>query len=192
MERVAFLPQELGRAQERPRAKLPADHVRPLVHEHGQIAVALDELAVDGADHGLRGGPDREALGELVGAAVGHPRDLRAEPVHVLRLGRQEALGDEQRQVDALVARLLDPLVECVADVLPKREAIRADDDAAPDGRIGRELGVANDVEVPLAEVGGSGCAGRVGCTRGHRGAPRVWAIVASGSSRVGGADLVG
>ena len=95
MERVAFLPQEFGRAQERPRAELPAHHVRPLVHEHGQVAIALDQVAVDGADHCLGGGPDREALGELVGATVGDPGDLRAEPFDMLRLGLQEALGHE-------------------------------------------------------------------------------------------------
>ena len=156
MERVTFLPQEFGRAQERPRAKFPSHHVRPLVHEHGQVAIALDQVAVDGADHRLGGGPDREALGELVGAAVGDPGDLRAEPFDVLGLGLEEALGDEQRHVDVLVARLLDPPVERVAHVLPQREAIRADDDATPDGRIGRKLGVADDVEIPLAEIGRS------------------------------------
>ena len=191
MERVTFLPQEFGRAQERPRAKFPADHVRPLVHEHGQVAIALDQVAVDGADHRLGGGPDREALGELVGAAVGDPGDLRAEPFDVLGLGLEEALGHEQRQVDVLVARLLDPPVERVAHVLPQREAIRADDDAAPDGRIGRELGVADDVEIPLAEIGRSGARERLDAGADIGRAPRSLGDRDDGSSRVGGADAV-
>jgi hypothetical protein len=116
---------------------------------------------------------------------VGDPGDLRAEPFDVLRLGRQEALGYEQRQVDVLVARLLDPPVERVARVLPQREAIRADDDAAPDGRIGRELGVADDVEIPLAEVGRSGCAGTVGRTGIGRllESGRSWTTALAGSA---------
>jgi hypothetical protein len=41
---VALLPEELGRAQEHPRAQLPADHVRPLVQQHRQVAVRADPL----------------------------------------------------------------------------------------------------------------------------------------------------
>ena len=42
---VAFLPEELGGAQEQARAHLPAHHVGPLVDEQRQVAVALHPLA---------------------------------------------------------------------------------------------------------------------------------------------------
>ena len=44
VRRVALLPEELGRAQEQPRAHLPAHDVGPLVDEQRQIAVALHPL----------------------------------------------------------------------------------------------------------------------------------------------------
>jgi hypothetical protein len=43
---VAFLPQEFHGAQEQARAHFPADHVRPLVDEDREVAVALDPIAV--------------------------------------------------------------------------------------------------------------------------------------------------
>ena len=42
---VAFLPEELGRAQEQPGAHLPAHDVAPLVDEQRQIAIALNPVA---------------------------------------------------------------------------------------------------------------------------------------------------
>ena len=62
---VAFLPEELGRAQEQPRAHLPADHVGPLVDEQRQVAVALNPFLVGAPDDRLAGGPDDQRLFEL-------------------------------------------------------------------------------------------------------------------------------
>ncbi len=69
---VAFLPEELGRAQEQPRAHLPADDVAPLVDEQRQVAVALDPVLVGVPDDRLGRRPDDQLLFEL------RPRDRRA------------------------------------------------------------------------------------------------------------------
>ena len=66
---VAFLPEELGRAQERPRHLFPAHDVRPLVDQHGQIAPRLDPLLVHHADDRFRRRPDDQLLGEVFVAA---------------------------------------------------------------------------------------------------------------------------
>ena len=64
---VAFLPEELGRAQEQARAHLPADDVGPLVDEERQVAIALHPARERVADDRLGGRPDDQRLFELAG-----------------------------------------------------------------------------------------------------------------------------
>ena len=64
---VAFLPEELGGAQEQARAQLPAHDVGPLVDEQRQVAVALDPFGEAGADDGFTGGADDQGFVELAG-----------------------------------------------------------------------------------------------------------------------------
>jgi hypothetical protein len=90
---VALLPEELARAQEDPRAQLPAHHVGPLVEQQRQVAVAAHPLGHELADHGLAGGAHHDRLGELLAAAVGDHGQLRREALDVLGLAAQVALG---------------------------------------------------------------------------------------------------
>ena len=83
---VALLPEELGRAQERARAQLPAHDVGPLVEQQRQVAVALDPLGHELADDRLAGRAHDDRLVELLAAGVGDDRDLGAEPLDVLGL----------------------------------------------------------------------------------------------------------
>lgn len=53
MGSVALLPEEFKGADEGPRAQLPAVHIRPLVEQHGQIAVGLDPLRQHVVHHRL-------------------------------------------------------------------------------------------------------------------------------------------
>src|SRR6266545_1287708 len=55
VRRVAFLPQELARAQEQAGPELPADYVRPLVVEQRQVAVGVHPTGVRRPDQRLRG-----------------------------------------------------------------------------------------------------------------------------------------
>ena len=153
VRRVAFLPEELRRPQERPRDLLPAHHVGPLVDEHGQIAPRLDPLRVHRADDHFRRRTDDERLGELLVASLGDPGDLRREPFDVLLLLHQEARRNEQRKVGVDVAGRLEPLVERLLDQLPDRIAVRTDRHAALDRRVIGELRAPDDVEIPLREV---------------------------------------
>ena len=65
----------------------------------------------------------------------------------------QEALGNEQREVRVLVARLLEHVVERALHALPDAVAVRANDHAAAHGRVVGELGAEHDFVVPGAEV---------------------------------------
>ena len=156
--RVPLLPLELTRAQEHPRPQLPAHDVAPLVDQQRQVAMAVDPLAEEVADDGLRGRTDDVGLLQLLPPGVRHDRELGREALHVLRLLLDEAHGDEQREGGVLVSGGLEALVEVALDRLPDGEAVRPDDHAALHdvGRLG-ELGLGDDVLVPLGVVLGTG-----------------------------------
>ena len=90
---VAFLPQELGRAQEEDGALFPAHDVAPLVDQHRQVAPRLDPLRIEVAEDRLAGRPQRQALLQLFAARVGHPGDLGREALDVFGLALEKALG---------------------------------------------------------------------------------------------------
>lgn len=50
---MAFLPEELGGAEEEPGAEFPAHDVGPLVDEEREVAVALDPVFVGVPDDGF-------------------------------------------------------------------------------------------------------------------------------------------
>mmetsp|Transcript_9139 Transcript_9139/g.26676 ORF Transcript_9139/g.26676 Transcript_9139/m.26676 type:complete len:420 (+) Transcript_9139:648-1907(+) len=164
VRRVALLPEELGAAQERPRAHLPAHDVGPLVKLQRQVAVRANPLAEHVPDHGLRGGPHDEGLLELgvrighhlraarllgLEAVVRHDGGLHGEALDVLRLLAQEARGDEEREVGVLRAAVEDAAVEGLLEAVPDAHAPRADDHAALDGRRVDHVGGGDDVLVP-------------------------------------------
>ena len=121
---VPFLPEELERAQEEPRAHLPAHDVRPLVDEQRQIAIALHPLGEHRVDDRLGRGPNDQRLVELLAAAVRDDGDFGREAFDVLRLLGEEALRDEQREVRVLVARRLEHVVERALHPLPDAVAV--------------------------------------------------------------------
>ena len=102
---VSLLPEKFRGPQEHARAQLPADDVRPLVHQHRQVAPALNPLREEMADDGFRRRPDDVRLFELFAARDGHHRQLRRETLDVLRFLLQKALRDEQRKIHVLMAR---------------------------------------------------------------------------------------
>ena len=65
VDRVAFLPEELGGAKEETRAHLPAEDIGPLVDEDWEVAVGLDPLRISLADDGLGSRADDERLFKL-------------------------------------------------------------------------------------------------------------------------------
>ena len=181
VRRMAFLPKELGRAQEQARAHLPAHDVRPLVDQQRQIAIALDPALEGVADDRLRSRTNDQRLFELgVGidhqlavlvleAVVGDDRHLLGEALDVLGLLGDEAHGDEQREVAVVVAGILDAGVELRLHALPHAPAPRLDDHAAAHGAGFGHVAIADDCLIPLGEVL---LAGNGECALAHRPAP--------------------
>ncbi len=171
--RVALLPEELGGAQEDARAELPADHVRPLVDQQGQVTVTLHPLGEVLVDDRLGGGPDDDRLLELLAAAVGDHRELGCEALDVLGFLGQVGLRDEHREVGVLRACLLDAGVHLLLHPLPQAVAIRSDDHGAAHRTVVGQFGLVDEVLVPTREVvrlgGENGCLSHGRIVRGVR-----------------------
>ena len=161
---VALLPEKLGGAQEHARAQLPADDVGPLVHQHRQVAIALDPLREEVADDGFRRRADDVRLFEFLAARDGDHRELGREAFHVLGFLLQKALRDQQREIDVLMAGGLEAIVELALQDFPDGIAVGLDDHAAFDdfGRLGH-VALEDDVLVPGSEVLAAGSDGRFG-----------------------------
>lgn len=166
---VAFLPEELGGAEEEAGAHFPAHDVAPLVDQDGEVAVALDPLGVHVADDGFGGGADDEGFFEGTAGAeaftggvffelgVGDDGALHGEAFDVLGFLGEEGLGNEEGEVGVDVAGVFEAAVEVALDAFPDGEAIGLDDHATADGGVVGELGGFDDVEVPLGVVCGAG-----------------------------------
>src|SRR5207237_9519132 len=89
-------------------------------------------------------------------AAAGAPDlgDLSRETVYVLGLLHQEGLRNQARKVGVHMAGGFDALVEPTLDGFPERVAGRLKNNAAAHnfGVVG-EIGVANDIEIPLRVI---------------------------------------
>jgi len=151
---VAFLPEELRGAEEHAGAQFPADDVGPLVEEHGQVPMALDPLGEEVADDGLRGGADDVGFFELLAAGMGDDGEFGREAFDVFGLLLQEALRNEQREIDVLVAGGFEAGVEFALEHFPDGVAVGLDDHAAFDdfGRLGH-VALDDDVLIPGGEV---------------------------------------
>ena len=150
---VALLPQELGRTQEQPSAHFPTHDVRPLVHEHRQVAVTLHPLGVHRVDDRLRRGADHIRLLELLAAGLSDHRELGREAFHMLLLALDEAHGDQKRKAGILVPSLLEHCIQGVLHGLPDSVAPRPNDHASAHRRVVSERGSQHDFAVPLGEV---------------------------------------
>ena len=159
---MAFLPEKFRGAQKHARAQLPANHVGPLVHQHGQVAPALDPLGEEVADDGLRRRTDDVRLFQFLAAGDGHHGQLRREAFDVLGFLVQKALRDQQREIHVLMAGGLEAVVELALQQLPDSVAVGLDDHAAFDdfGGLGH-VALQNDVLIPGGKVLSAGSNGR-------------------------------
>ena len=167
MRRMALLPQELGGTQEQARTHLPAHDVRPLVAEDRKVAVRLDPVFIGVPDDGLRRGThdqllfelsigvyhDALAFGIVLQAVVRHHGALLGKALDMVRLLREEGLGDEQREIGVLMPRILEHLVQRVVHLLPNGIAVGFDDHTSAYGRVFGQPGLHDQVVVPLRVV---------------------------------------
>jgi hypothetical protein len=71
----------------------------------------------------------------------------------MLALFHEQAFGNEQREVGVDVTGVFEPSVEPLLYELPDGVTVRTDDHAALHGRVIRELGTTNNIEIPTPEV---------------------------------------
>src|ERR687891_2109406 len=128
---VALLPKKLERAKEETCPHLPPHHVRPLVDEEWQVAIALHPLREHRVDDRLRRRSHDEVFLELLPSSVRDDGRLRREALNVLRLLVQEALGNEEREVRVLMAGSLEHVIERALHALPNAVTRRTNHHAA-------------------------------------------------------------
>ncbi len=99
---VPFLPQKLGGTQKQAGAQFPAHHVRPLVDQQGEIAVALNPVLIAIPDDRFAGRPDDELFFQpgvgvydhpvfrILQAVVRHHGALLGKAIHVLGFAAKE------------------------------------------------------------------------------------------------------
>ena len=153
MDGVALLPPELSGAQERAGRFFPADDGAPLVIEHRQLAVGLQNAGPVVAEHRLGGRTERKALLELFAAAHRDPRHLGREAVDQLAFLFQQAFRNQDGHRHVLMAGLFELGVHDALNVLPDGIAIRPQDGKALDGCILDQLRLAADIGVPLGKI---------------------------------------
>jgi hypothetical protein len=91
------------------------------------------------ADDGLRGRPYDVGFLQLLSAGDGDHGQFRGKTFHMLSLPVHEALRDQQREINVLMARGFKAAVEFALEQLPYGIAVGFDDHAAFDdlGRFG-------------------------------------------------------
>ena len=140
---VAFLPEELGGAEEHAGPHFPADDIGPLVDEDGEVAVALDPFGVGGADDGFAGGPNDEGFCECGGgggaesafgggfeAVVGDDCAFFGEAFDVFGFFCEVGQGDEEGEVGVFVTGCLEHCVKVALHVFPESVTPGFDDHA--------------------------------------------------------------
>ena len=168
MRRVAFLPEELGRAQEQTRAHLPAHHIGPLIDQQRQVAVALHPACKGSTDDRLRSRANDEGLGQFASwdhlrrairlflrleAMMRDDGALGGEALGMLRFLFEVAQGDEQREVGIHVAGFLEHHVELTLHVLPQTIAPRLDDHAAAHFGVFGHVRGTDDLLIPFGKI---------------------------------------
>lgn len=131
------------------RSLLPADDVRPLIDQDGKIAVALHPLGIHFTDDRLGRGAHDQRLVQLFAARMRDDGDFGREPLHVLRLPLQIALGDQHGEIGVFDALRPKALIHLSLYILPDPIAVRANDHRSLDGAVVDELGLDDDVRIP-------------------------------------------
>ena len=169
---MTFLPEELTGAEERTCTHLPAHHVTPLVAHQWKVAPRLDPVLICVPDDGLAGRTDNQFFLQL-GSGINHHTTLifsslqtivgnhgafLGKAFYMLCLFGEERLGDEQREVGILCTCLLEHQVKLMLHLLPDSVAIGFDDHTAAHCRLLSEVGLYDQVVVPLTIVVGTFC----------------------------------
>ena len=170
MSGVTFLPEEFAGAQEGTCAHFPTHHVAPLVAHQGQVAIRLYPVLIGVPYNGFRCGANDQLLFKLGGGVylnsalvgfgtqpvVGNHSSLFCKALHMLGFARKKRFGNKQREIGVLCAGFFEHLVELVLHLFPDGIAIGLDNHATTHGRLLCEVGLHDQVVIPLTVVVGT------------------------------------
>ena len=139
MCRMSFLPQELGRTEEKSGTHFPAHHIAPLVAKDGQVAVALNPVFISIPNDSLGSRTDDQLLFKfgsrvyhhtglvLVGlqAIVRHHGTFLGKSFHMFGFFTQKRFRNQQREISVLHAGLLEFIIQHTLHLLPNGITIR-------------------------------------------------------------------
>ena len=167
---VAFLPEELGGAEEHAGTHLPAHDVAPLVAEDGQVAMRGDPVLIGCPDDGFGGGAhdelflklgfgiddDTGAVGVVLETIVGNHGTFLGEAFDVLGLTAEVRLGDKEWEIGVLYTSGLEHIVQGALHLFPNCIAVGLDDHTATYCCLLSEVGIHDQVVVPTRVVVGT------------------------------------
>ena len=153
MDGMTLLPPEFPGTQEGAGGLLPADDGAPLVVQHGQLPVGLQNVRPVVAEHGLGGGTEGQTLFQLLTAAHGDPCHLGGKSVDQLAFLFQQAFRDQHGHCHVLMAGFLEFAVHDPLHILPDGVAIGAQDGKALDGGVLHQFGLPAHVRIPLRKI---------------------------------------
>ena len=164
MRRVSLLPEEFCGPQEQTGTHLPANHIRPLIDENGEIPVTLDPIAIGVPNDGLRGGANDQFFLQacilidhhsrtilcILQAVVGHHGAFFGKALYVIGFFAEVAFGNEYGEVGILMSGLFEPSVQVGLHGFPYRIPIGLDDHAAADTGVLSKICLDDQIVVPL------------------------------------------
>ena len=164
---VAFLPKEFGSTQEHTGAHFPAHHIRPLVAQHGEIAIAVDPVLICAPDNSFRSRAHNQfflkacirvyyntiAVGVVLEAVVCDNRTFFGKPFDMLGFAAEERFWNEKREVGVLYTCFLEHTVKFVLHFFPNCITVGLDNHTASNRRLLCEIGFDHELIVPLRVV---------------------------------------
>ena len=166
---MAFLPKEFGGPEEHPRPHFPAHDIGPLVDVERQVPPRLHPAAHRMADHGFRGWANDQRLFELciriddklpvdrLQPVMRDDRHLLGEPLNMIGFLLEEGQRDEEREITILYACRLDARIHQLLDAFPDPIAPGADDHATAHARFLGQIGLGDDLLIPVGKILGAG-----------------------------------
>ena len=150
---MTLLPQKFHGSQEGACCFFPTNNGAPLIIQLGQVSVGLHDVCIMLAEQGFGSGTNTNAFLQLLFAAVGYPCNLGRKAFYMILFLLQQAFGDEHRHIYIFYACFLEAVIQLSLQKLPDGIAIRADDHAALQAGICRQVSFFYNVRIPLGKI---------------------------------------
>ena len=150
---VPFLPPEFTGTKERSRSFLPADDRAPLVVQHWEFAVGMQDLRPVITEHSLRSRTESKSLFKLFAAAHSDPCYLRCKSVDEFPFFFEKAFRDQDRHCHVDMSGFLELCIHDLLHILPDGITIGAKDGKALNRCILDKFCFSADIGIPLSKI---------------------------------------